>query len=254
MPSPKITVATPTIRLQGAKFVYASLCKQVFRDFEWLIATSADLVDIMQETFPSAIVYPDPPKRELDITNVYKSNNMLATLANGELVVACVDYTDLSANALSALWYYYRQDRKSVYSIFGDFYSNYESILPNTYEFTDFKFTNICCPHGSISHVIHPMKFDFAVASSSKQSYYDVGGIDETYDKYTGNAEKDFVARLSHLGYSIMTEHCIHMKGYTAHGRLPEWKEELWPLSVAKLEYDLACVYAGTRLKLDYVR
>ena len=259
MPNVKITIATPTIRLEGARVLYSSLQKQNMQDFEWLISTPYEMLGVMSQAFPAATIYPDPPKRDYDITNVYKAHNMLARKAKGELVIACVDYTELSSNALEVLWKYYIQDNKSIYGLLGDFYSNYKTIFPDMslnaeYQFTEFAFSNRCCHFGAAPHEIAPRKFDFAVASAAKQAYYDVGGIDEAYDKYTGNAEKDFTARLSKYGYKIMTCHEIIMKGYTAHGRLPEWKEDFWPLCCDKLTCDLAAVDNNTRLKLEYVK
>jgi hypothetical protein len=247
---PKLTVATPTIRVLGAQVTYASLQKQTFRDFEWLICTPASLVNTMQLFFPSATVYADPPLPNNYITRTYAASNLLATRANSDVVVSCMDYTELSSNALANLYDNYCHDPKRIYCVFGDFY---HSIDIETFEFYDFGFTNRCHPDSDGGHPITARQFDSAFAYIPKCAYYEVGGIDEMYDMYFGNGEKDFVARLEKIGYEICTDHSIIMKGYLSHGRVEGWRQELWDMCVKKFDADMANVDADKRLKLNYI-
>lgn len=247
---PKLTVATPTIRVLGAQVTYASLQRQTLQDYEWLICTPKGLVSVMQSYFPSATVYADPPLPENYITRTYAASNLLAMKANSNLIVSCMDYTELSENALQRLYDNYQYDDRRIWCVFGDFY---HKLNPETFEFYEFGFTNRCCQTDTEKHRITAMQFDSAFAAVPKYAYQIVGGIDETYDMYMGNAEKDFVARLEKLGYEMWTDHSISMKGYWGHGRLPGWSEDLWHECVAKFNADIAAVNAGTRLKLNYI-
>jgi hypothetical protein len=257
-PAPLITVTTPTIRLHGAQMVLNTLQSQTFKRWDWLISTKEDLVDEFYYEFGDQAEVFAEPYNPIHKVQIYKSNNYLASIARGELIVTIVDWTYLSPDALQKLWDYYKLNPLTMIGLTGKFYK--EVKIPSVAgEFPSFigepAWTNECHPYDAefgIYHEIDPSKFDFAVASCSKKAYFVVGGLDEEFDTNGGFAEKEFAARLKKIGFKIYTDHSIEMKGYD-HGQ-PAWYK---PEHFARAqEYYRNCLYQiekGTRVVLPYM-
>lgn len=84
---PKVSVITPTVRLDGLKVVEDALNKQTFRDFEWLIC-SKDPYDV-QSVMNSSWILDD---YEGGFWTLNRAYNKLFRHAEGEIIVSLQDW------------------------------------------------------------------------------------------------------------------------------------------------------------------
>jgi len=93
---------------------------------------------------------------------------------------------------------------------------------------------------------------EFCISSHPRQAAYDVGGIDEEYDKYAAMAEKDMCARMYEMGYKLYIDQTIEYRAIQ-HPRLSEtWDEAYFkgnPYHLRRLDE----IKRGVGLRLDYL-
>lgn len=252
---PKITVATPSVRLDGSQRVWQTLRSQTNKEWEWLLSVPPRILPSARRMFddPRVQVLEQEHSPE-DTYDVYKTHDRLAHEAQGELVVQTCDWIWMGPQALDILWHDYQCDRKSLYSIPYYHYSRYDedlNFLPDS-----FYHTNSCCPHGTPPHPIDLMLVEFGVCSVPRAGYEEVGGLDWMFDKMVGNCEKEFAARLRAAGYNIMTDHRIELRGFQHEPGLgwehPErYSDATFQRSINYLQDCLVQIQAGTRRKLN---
>jgi len=129
----KISVITPTVRVEGLRVVAKALREQTFQDFEWLIS-SPNTIPILEEVFggvadytdkfPMRVVveptktgfvnevfiYKDPPKPIGAFWTLNRAYNQMIKQAKGDLIVSWQDFTYATPEALAKFWYYFTHD------------------------------------------------------------------------------------------------------------------------------------------------
>ena len=116
----KITVITPTVRVEGLDLVAKALRRQTFKNFEWLIISPLDL-----EYEQADRILKDPPKRDGDYWSFNKAHNLAIRESKGELIVSAQDYTFFDPECLEKFWFHFsNSDGRVLISAVGDKYSD----------------------------------------------------------------------------------------------------------------------------------
>lgn len=211
----KISVITPSVRLDGLEIVRKSLRRQDFEDFEWIVTSPFEYKDC-------DLWLPDPPKREGDFWNLCKAWNNAYAHAQGELIVNVQDHIWLPPDSLTRFWLHYENDPKALVSAVGNHYSQLDSRgVPENLVWQDPRMESDKSFEKS-----EPPKMEMSVCSVPKKAIIECGGIDEEYDKGPGVQEKEMCFRLMMLGWQMYIDRGIEYRAI-AHGRLTEdWDEK----------------------------
>lgn len=237
---PKISVTSPSNREDGLKVVYNCLIKQTFKNFEWLICSPYE-TEWLNNPIRLGYWFPEPEKKQGDLYNLNKCWNILFNNANGELVVSIVDYTEFEPNTLELLWEQYINNPTVCISGIG------YQIKDNEIIWKDPRRTKI-----RVFQPINPTDMEFRLASVPLRGIKAAGGMEEEYDKYPANSEKELCLRLAALGYRFCLDQNIVYKFYEHGGHNQEWKDK-YEKSLDRLEYYMNEIVAGRRLRLNYV-
>lgn len=210
----KITVITPTVRLEGLALVEKALKRQTFRDFEWLIVSHADPVMNMDYRWLS-----EPRMVSMDVWTLNKAYNKAIRKAKGELVISWQDYTYAKPDTLERFWTHYAREPKTLVSAVGNKYSD------ETWTVMTWKDPRERDDQGSM----YPCYFndiEWNLCSVPKQALYAVGGFDEELDKFFGMDGYSVLDRLNMLGgWDFKLDQSI--KSYSLeHGRPLDWEEK----------------------------
>lgn len=218
----KISIVSPSNRINGLDIVGKCLEKQTFRDFEWLK------------------IHKEPEKKEGDFYNLNKVWNQLFNKAQGELIVSIVDYTEFEPDTLSKLWEHYINSPLSCISGIGVQYKD------GKVNWTDPRVSN------QGIHMISPVDMEFRLCSVPRRAIQAVGGVDEEYDKVVAVSEKEMCLRIGYLGYKFYIDQSIVYKFYTHEDHGKEW-DILYKKSVEMLGKHTYEILGGRRLQLPYV-
>ena len=190
---PGISVITPTVRPEGLALVAKALKRQSFRDFEWVISNPVGIV-----VFPESLEQPmrilkDPPKKKGDSWSVYKAYNQAVRAASGELILSCQDFTYAKSDALQKFWDHYQEDNKVIVTGVGNKYENDEWIVQtwqDPRQRTD-QGTYYGCFYNDI---------EWNFCAIPRKAILEVGGFDETLDRYSSLCGLDVLDRLNIKG------------------------------------------------------
>ena len=145
----KITVITPTIRIEGLEIVQKSLESQTFQDFEWLI----------EYTFKG---------HGNDLNAAY---NRAIKRARGELLVSWQDFIRIPNDGLEKMWQHY-QDNPAFYT------------YPVSKQRMNGSIKDDWRSHRDNSKIPFT-EWEIDLGAAPKQWMYEVGGFDEHLDEHT---------------------------------------------------------------------
>lgn len=239
-----ISVITPTVRPELLSIVEKSLKRQTFQDFEWIVVAPLSFHPAIKKVITPDKLIKEPPKRAGDYYGLNKAWNAAFRAVEGKLLVNVVDGLELQVDTLEKLWRHYEINPKACISCIGHQYKDL-SLAPvwsDPRARTDF---------GSFYEVEH-QEMEWCVASFPRQAVYDVGGIDEKYDKGAALGEKELMLRVEQAGYKLYLAQDIEYKAIQ-HPRLNDKWDEMYKVSTNMYIDDMIQIRAGKRLKLDYL-
>ena len=105
--SPAISVLTVTNRPGGIDVTWASLKKQTFTDFEWILCD--ELYEWRKEEVKAYVndtrlIHIPSPRVHEDLWNLNKSHNAALRAARGDLIVSLQDYIWIRGDGLEKFW------------------------------------------------------------------------------------------------------------------------------------------------------
>lgn len=247
----KISVITPSVRPKGLEIVKRSLDQQTFKDFEWIIigpgGNHFSKRDAELFNYPVALLQ-DAPKKDGEMYKLNAAWNRGFRQAKGELIVSFVDMTWAPPDALENFWSHYQDNPRALVGGVGN---QYEEVQNGKPEIMIWKDPRMRMDNGSF-YEINPIDLEFCLTSVPKQAISDIGGWDETWDKYAALSEKEACLRMDKLGYKFYLDQSIEYRALT-HPRLTKDWEERYQLGCKYMEKCLHEINNGTRLKLNYL-
>ncbi len=239
MEAVRVSVITPSVRKSFLKVVRESLQKQTFpRDqWEWIVVSPFEYQH-------ADIWVKDPPKKEGDYYSLNKAWNAAFKVASGRLLVNVVDGIELQVDTLEKLWRHHRINPKACISCIGHQYKdlNEAPVWSDPRSRKDF---------GSFYEVAH-QEMELCVASFPRNAVYDVGGIDEEYDKGAALSEKEMMLRMEKAGYKLYLSQDIEYKAIQ-HPRLSEEWDVKYKVATKMFKNHTNQIVAGKRLRLEYL-
>lgn len=166
----KISVITPSVRLEGLEIVKNSLSKQTFTEFEWLVGSK------QKPDYDCIWVEDDFKGGFWNLNRIY---NKLIKQAQGELIVSLQDCIHIKPDGLEKFWNNYQNNRKAIVSGVGDQYERINKwgkpeikIWSDPRKREDYGSFYECYPHD----------VEWNWCAVPKQALYDVGGFCEEMD------------------------------------------------------------------------
>lgn len=195
-----ISVITPTIRPEGLKLVEKALKRQTYQDYEWIVQER-------EGQLPEGLCW-----------TLNRDYNRAIEKAKGELIISWQDWTYADPTALEKFWFHFTQEPKTLVTAVGNKYSD-ETFTVKTWQ--DPRENNT----GDFSYCGF-MQIEFNLCAVPKQAFYNIGGFDESLDKYFGMDGYSLVDRLDLIGgYKFAIDQTI--KSYSLeHGRPDKWEEK----------------------------
>jgi hypothetical protein len=217
---PKISVLTVFKRPGGELLVKRCLEKQTFQDFEWIIVTPVKLV----VTIPDKTkVFPDPPKQDGDVWVLNKAYNKAIKESSGELLVSIQDEIWFPPDGLEKFWFHYQDSgKKSCVTTIGDKYLRLDDFgKPEIKSWDD--------PRRHSNNLSYyecfPNDWELNYASVPRAGMMEIGGFDESFDKYYGWDNVDVSLRLDHFGYKFYLDKANESKSLMQ--KMPvDWEEK----------------------------
>jgi hypothetical protein len=214
----KISVITPTIRLEGLRLIENALVRQnIDVDFEWLVCS---------KKMPSDYIVADYDvgwMRDYHQGGVWTLNrayNELISKAKGDLIVSWQDYTYADHDCLQKFWDIYEADNNAIVSAVGNKYSDdswTNKVWQDPRERSDFGTFYEC----------NPADIEWNLCSVPKKAMFDIGGFDEEMD-FLGYGMDGYAVnyRIDTLGeYKFYLDQTN--KSYSLeHGRADNWEEK----------------------------
>ena len=217
----KISVVTPSVRPELIPIVKKCLARQTFREFEWRVGTPAKYLGEMEKAVGSTVfdtlIVEEPPKREGDYYGLNKCWNELFRNARGELIVSIQDGIWFEPDLLEKFWIHYQNDPKSCVSAIGHQYDKMKNGKPENRVWSD---PRARLDQGSF-YSVGPREMEFCVASIPRLGIFEVGGIDEIYDRFAALSEKELCARLERRDYKFFLDQSCEYRAIH-HPRLNE--------------------------------
>ena len=196
-----ISVLTLSVRPEGLALVEKALKRQTFKDFEHIIQGRA-------------IPLADP--------NVWTLNydyNEAIKKSKGDLIVSWQDWTYADPTALEKFWFHYQQEPKTLVTAVGNKYAD------DTWTVKTWQDPRERSDQGTF----YPCYFndiEFNLCSIPRSALFDIGGFDESLDRYFGMDGYSVVDRINLFGgYDFKIDQTI--KSYSLeHGRPENWEEK----------------------------
>jgi hypothetical protein len=218
---PRITIITPSVRVEGLLLVERALTQQTFRDFEWIIAAPDS--EEMQMYQPSFLVtwLRDPERRPEDVWTLNKAYNQALKKAEGELIVSWQDHTYAGPNALKRFWSHYELDQRIISSGVGNKYAD------ETWKEKTWQDPRQRSDLGSV----YPCNFEDIEANLCAwptEALYAVGGFMEDLDALYGMDAFCVNDRLNELAtWDFRLDQGLESFSLE-HGRPTDWEEKNW--------------------------
>jgi hypothetical protein len=242
----KISICLPSVRWDSVQINYQSLLKQTFpqRDFEVLICAPFNRFE-----FTNVRWLDNPSKNPGDYYSLMKSWNRLFSNAKGELFVTVCDNEWIDREALERLWNRYEENPRALVSGIGN---HYRDVL------SDGIGIDLVAPDVRPSQMLKRFQMssvancDQALCSIPRRAVYDVGGVEEEFDKVASNGEQEMLERMIQAGYTTWVDQDVK---YVAkyHERLNvDWNRKFAEGRELYFKYKPS-ILAGDRLKLEYI-
>lgn len=239
-----ISVISPSVRFEGLNIVKKCLEKQTFpRDkWEWVVGSPFEYKD-------SDVWVKDPGKNEGDFYSLNKTYNAMLKVTNGKLIISYQDGIWTDPDMLQHFWDLYQDNPMRCVGAVGDQYERLDEFgKPTVCYWQDPRKRR---DHGDF-YQCFPIDIEFTLCGIPRQAFFDVGGMDESYDLGCAVSEKELVLRMDKLGYKPYLSQSLEYRALH-HPRLTfDWDKY----------YDIACkfwdvhfgqVQRGERLKLSYL-
>ena len=240
MDNKKITVVTPSVRSEMLPIIEKCLKRQTFKDFEWIVASPKD--------YGYGRFVQEPPKNHGDYYGLNKAWNAAFKKAQGELIVSIQDGLWFPPDMLEKFWYHYLNNPRACVGAIGHQYDQIVNGKPENLVWSDPRARQDL---GSFYEVDFP-EIEWTVCSVPKKALYEIGGIDEEYDKYAALSEKDANHRMSKLGYKHYLDQSIEYRAIH-HPRLNnEWDKRYQEGCKAYIKHGEQII-KGERLKLAFL-
>lgn len=207
----KISVVTPSVRPELLAIVEKCLARQTMQEYEWLVCSPRN--------YKFGDWIPEPPKREGDYYSLNKAMNALYKASRGELIVEITDGIWFEPDTLEKLWFHFEQQPKVCVGAVGN---QYDEIINGKPEHLVWQDPRIRKDQGSY-YEINPNDLELCIGSIPKRGIFQVGGLDERWDKYAALSEKEMALRLDKAGYKFFLDQTIEYRAIK-HPRLnSEW-------------------------------
>lgn len=231
-----ISVVTPSVRKDLLPMVERCLKRQTFTDFEWLVASPADL------GFGTFVQ--EPPKREGDYYGLNKAWQAAFKVAKGKLFVSIVDGLWFPPDTLQKLWDHFDSSPMSCIGGVGDQYDQELDGKPEHKVWEDPR------KKGRNFYEIPPRDFEMCLASIPMQAIRDVGGIDIEFDRYAALSEKEMCERIGKTGYRFFLDESLEYRAIK-HPRLNESWDEHYQKGISYYAKCLQEIERGERCHID---
>ncbi len=208
----KISIISPTIRLEGLEIVEKGLKRQSIGYDEWLVGSA--IKPLISE----------PKWVKCSFKGGYwdlnRSMNLLIKESVGDLIVSVQDYTFINPEALEKFAFYYERNPKSIISGIGDKYDEVYPVVGGR-NWIDPRRTK-----GGFREVEFNM-IEGNFCAFPKQAFIDVGGFDESLD-FKGFG-LDFYSLLDRIdimgGYKFYLDETNESFSLN-HGRVSNWDKD----------------------------
>ncbi len=168
---PKITIITPSIRLEGLEIVRKALSRQTFKDYEWLLGTKTD-PGITEATW----IKDDFTGGFWTLNRIY---NKLVSKSRGELICSLQDNIWIGNKGLETFWENHRAQPDALISGVGDQYAELnEKGKPHIVCWNDPRKTT---KYGSF-YECYWNDIEFNWAAFPRRLFLAVSGMDEQLD------------------------------------------------------------------------
>lgn len=257
---PKISIVTPTVRNDQVEIVKKCLLRQTFKAWEWIIVAPHSIGVLLHPSLRNHEIYRmlshDPPimlvnEPEKKDGEYYKLNSAWNTsfrLSEGEIIVSIVDGLWFPPDTLEKLWIHYQSNNKLCVGGIGHQYDRIENGKPEHMVWRD---PRARTDYGSFWE-IKPIDFELCLASIPKQAIYDVGGVDENFDRYAALSEKEMCIRIDQLGYKFYLDSSIEYRAIK-HDRINSEWDKKYQEGWGYFDKCLKEIKEGKRLKLNFV-
>ena len=266
-----ISVITPSCRIDSLEMVRKCLQKQTFprEDWEWIVVSpfvpfppTPEAIEhqksrarlqgyamVAQVPFPIRWI-PDPPKRKNDFYVLNQAYNCALRVANGELVISYQDGIWTDPDMLQHFWDLYQADKRSCVGAVGDQYEKLDEFGKPTIVFwADPRRTD---KHGEY-YEINPIDLEFTLCSVPRQAFYDVGGLEISFDMGAAVGEKELCLRMDKAGYKFYIDQGLSYRALHHHRLTEDW-DKYYDISCKLLEEYRPLIQIGERLKLNYLK
>lgn len=251
---PRISVITPSVRPEALVMVYKCLERQTFKDFDWWIVGPRRVCEEAQEIIPGPKTFrpiyfvEEPDKRKGDYYSLNKAWNQAFREVDGDLIVSIVDGLWFPPDVLETLHAIYVTNPKACVTTIGHQYDQIEDGKPEHMVWRDPRARHDL---GSFYEVGHN-EMELCVASFPRQAVFDVGGVDEEFDRYAALSEKEMMARMYKAGYTLWINQNIEYRAIQ-HPRLNEAWEEHFQKGVVYYNKCMEQIAKGKRMTLTYI-
>jgi len=213
-----ISVLTPTIRYDGLPLVERALKRQTFKNWEWIIGSPHKPENI---SIPFVWVK-DLGKKKGECWSLNKTYNRMIARAKGDLIVSWQDYTFAIPEALEKFWFHFEKEPKTLVSAVGNKYQD------DSWQVMTWKDPRERDDQGTY-YPCYWSDIEANLCSIPKKALYDVGGFDESMDRFFGLDFFSVANRINDFGgYDFKLDQTI--KSYSLeHKRVsPRWDEDNW--------------------------
>lgn len=225
-----ISCITPSVRPELLEIVDKCLKRQTHKDFEWIVDSSS-------------------VKNEGDFYGLNKALNNLFRKSKGDLIVMITDGIWFEPDLLERLWAHYQANPVSCISCVGN---QYDQVLNGKPEHMVWQDPRKRMDQGSF-YEVEPTEMELCIGSFPRRAVYDVGGIDEEYDKGAALSEKEMFIRIQRMGYKLYIDQSLEYRAIK-HDRLSKDWDEKYKIAVELYTKHIKEIISGDRLYLDYLR
>ena len=248
-----INIITPSVRPELLPIVAKCLRRQTFpkENWEWLIGAPHRLSMGIKREIGDICDYKfvlEPLLNDGDFYGLNKSWNSIFKEAKGELYVFITDGIWFTPDLLERFWDHYQNNKMACVGAIGHQYDQLVNGKPENMVWSD---PRARTDFGTF-YEIKPNDLEFCVASVPRQAVFDVGGVDEEYDKVAALSEKEMCIRMDQLGYKFFLDQSLEYRAIK-HPRLNDQWDKKFNEGISLYNNHIKQIKAGNRLKLGFL-